>query len=153
MGGAPGIGDLNEGYGVEQAQIPEWQDNVVVGLTDGFFVAHRQYTARTLPMVAKRYHCIGVARPVHIQNYSGTGGPAIRYGDKTATFNHVNGYLRGYSRVASIKGYNADGWFALIDHDCTDLARFDVEQVTVSAAQYSDPTTHKLYTHSLRMGG
>ncbi len=166
-GGAPGIGDMNEGYGVEQAQIPEWQDNVCVGVGDGFFVAHRQYTNRQdqLPMIAKNYHCIGVSRPVHIENYSwwysfydfvwidGKGGSAIAYGDKTAAFNHANGYVRGYDRVADIKGYMVDGWFAFIDHNCTDPNPYKIANVTISATNYNDPTTHKLYKHSLRMGG
>lgn len=166
-GGAPGIGDSNEGYGVEQAQIPDFHDNICVGVGDGFFVAHRQYTNRQdqLPMVAKRFHCIGVSRPVHIENYSffysfydfmwvdGTGGHATRYGDKTAFFNHANGYARGYSTMTSTKGYNVDGWFAQIDHDCTVATPFDVESLDVGAELYADPTKHKLYPYSLRMGG
>lgn len=166
-GGAPGIGNMDEGYGVEQAQIPEWQDNVCVGVGDGFFVAHRQFTNREdqLPMIARHYHCIGVSRPIHIENYSwwysfydfvwidGKGEAAIAYGDKTAAFSHANGYVRGYNRVADIKGYIADGWFALINHDCTDPNPYRIANITMSATNYNDPTTHKLYVHSLRMGG
>lgn len=123
----PGAGNKNYSnnpltlgtYGIEQAQIPDWNDNVFYGLDRGFYVAHRVDSDRadTTPMLSKRYRCYGVGLPFHVEAYSwnytfrdfvwknGLGGQCIRIQDKTHNFNFVNGATSGY---ATFQGTNAN---------------------------------------------
>lgn len=163
----PGAGNgsgsnLPEGigtYGVEQAQIPDWNDQTFCGVTVGFLVAHRVDTLRydSTPLLGKRWFCIACAEPFHIESYSwtysfgdsaaidGAGGyvATLASGGKTANFSFSNWYVRGYGNFAYVDGVNANGHWADIDHDCPTNSIFFKEKV-VPSTTYSNPSLHPI---------
>ena len=114
-------------YGVEQAQIPDFDDNV--GYASGVFfgVAHRQFTDRTdtTPMIARRCHAFNTRTGFRVVNYtfnygfydflwSGTGlGSGASIGNVSWQIMLVNGLIRNHATgIANIGlGHNVNGEF------------------------------------------
>ncbi|MDF3057489.1 MAG: hypothetical protein K0R17_1704 [Rariglobus sp.] len=117
----------NDTYGIEQEQIPDFNDNTCFNVGTGFFVAHRQFTDRCdqSAMIAKRFHCIGTTNPMNLHNYtfyysfydsywrgSGTGS-AASLGGNTFGMNWVNMKVENYSNgfLDNGLGYNYNGFW------------------------------------------
>lgn len=132
-------------YGVEQPQIPDFDDNVAYGSGNLFTVSHRQFTDRTdnTPMVSKRCHAVNCRRAINLINYSfnytffdfayrGTTGAtaAVALGNVAWAFSFVNGVIRDYPTgiLSNGIGFNLNG--VNVDVACTN--------VTTPASDFSD---------------
>ena len=99
----------NDTYGIEQAQIIDFHDNISYGCKYGMWVGHRQFTDRydSTPMIAKRNHALNTDWPFHLDNYSFyyhfydffyKGGDVGAYmGTVSHNFNWVNGRIENFN--------------------------------------------------------
>lgn len=119
----------NDSYGIEQAQIPDFDDNITYGCHWGFAVSHRQYTDRSdpTPMLSRRFHNINTNVPFRLTNYTntyafydyvwiGTGAAATMaayLGPVSWQFMFVNGYIKDFPVAWSDEGnaLNYDGFW------------------------------------------
>ncbi len=162
LGAADGTGGVflqdTTTYGIEQAQIPDFNDNVSFGCRIGFGVAHRQFTDRsdTTPMIAHRNHCIKTAQAFQLINYSfyysfydalwtGLGsGTAFSGGTISWQFNFVNHKLKDFTNGFADSGmglnYNGNwidiGWDNVTNH---------FVQGSYTHTGSTDPTIHPYY--------
>ncbi|AWM37021.1 hypothetical protein GobsT_50770 [Gemmata obscuriglobus] len=122
-----GISPLTRGtYGVEQPQIPDFDDNVAYGCGNLFTVSHRQFTDRTdnTPMISKRCHAVNCRRAINLINYSfnysfydfvyrGAAGAtaAAALGNVAWAFSFVNGVIRDFPTgiLSNGIGFNLNG--------------------------------------------
>jgi hypothetical protein len=114
-------------YGVEQAQIPDFDDNVSFGCGRHFGVAHRQFPDRTdnTPMISRRCHAINCGQVFHLINYTfnysfydalwtGVGsGSAVSQGNVSWAINFGNIKVKNYSIgfFQNGGGFNYNGYW------------------------------------------
>ena len=154
FGNPPGFYD----YGVEQGQIPDFNDNRCYGAKQGFFVAHRQFTDRTdnTPMISRRFDCFNTETPFFLSNYSntyafydfiwrGTGignGKSLTFlGSVAWHFMFVNGLIEESQNGIVEAGLSVNYEGFVIDVVATNVANpFGSAYLTINGN--TDPTTH-----------
>lgn len=166
QGGRQGVSNGEYGqdsstYGIEQAQIPDFDNNICYSSEVGFAVAHRQFTDRedSTPMVSKGFHNIRVGMPFHLINYSfyysfydalwvgisSTSSVGSSLGPVSWQFVFANIHLRdfntGFSDAGLILNYNGD-WIDLTFENVT--TPFRASEVAISNAD-DNPANNPAY--------
>ena len=141
--------------GVEQAQIPDWNNNVCSNCGTGLFVAHRQFTVRhdMTPLRSKGFRTIGTETAIDLNNYTwhyyffdfafvrGTRN-ATRFGTKSANLNLSNGVITGHNGINFTSESNFNGHITTVDWDG------EGRGMSVYAHSFSwDPQNHSKYPH------
>jgi hypothetical protein len=154
-------------YGIEQAQIPDFDDNVAFGCGRYFAVAHRQFTDRAdnTPMISRRCHAIKCNQVFQLINYTfnysfydalwtGVGsGVAASQGNVSWAINFGNikikDFATGFQQLGggfNYNGYWMDILFENVATEFTDFtASWDITGWQAANPGKTFPQDHALY--------